>query len=315
MTRHEVLTYYIAHCQKTLADNVRAQRFLEQNGIGKVFVVETFRLGFSDGSAYELCRDNEQLHGELERLGLLKNGKEFFKGCITVPVIDENKEPVNIVGYNINAQKKERMLSLRPDGIFNAPFLKNCSEVIFTDNLVSALMLIASDIPNTTFVFGDEKKYAEFCHEHGIRKVLFTYDGSARLFHELTTGGISAIRKPIDFARLTAEKSTTDEIKRLIEDITAEKTEELSGDVIQEIEHGFLFRLPLLIYRVIGNFTDFTMSMKVNIKAMRDETVFVDTVDLYKNRTPGKTSSSAWPTNSISATSFSSSKTFLQFLM
>ena len=127
MTRHELLTYYVTHCQKTLTDNAQPQRFLEQNGIGEKSVVETFRLGFSDGSVCELCQDNEQFRGELENLGLFKNEKEFFKGCLIIPIIDENKEPVNIVGYSINPQKKERMLSLRPDGIFNAPFLKNCS--------------------------------------------------------------------------------------------------------------------------------------------------------------------------------------------
>ena len=173
MTRNEILTYYLTHCQKSLADNVRAQRFLEQNGLSEGFAADAFQLGFSDGSVGELCQDNEPLQEELERLGLLKNGKEFFRGCLIVPIIDENKEPVNIVGYSINPQKKKRMLSLRPDGIFNAPFLKNCSEVIFTNNPISTLMLIADDMMNTTFVFGDEKKYVGFCLEHGIRKVLF----------------------------------------------------------------------------------------------------------------------------------------------
>ena len=284
MTRTELLTYYVTHCRKTLADNVRAQRFLEQNGLSEGFAADTFQLGFSNGSVSELCQDNEQLQKELERMGLLKSGREFFKGCVIIPVADENKEPVNIVGYSISPQKKDRLISLRPDGIFNAPFLKNCSDVIFADNPIAALMLLSADVPNTTFVFGDEKKYVRFCFEHGIRQVLFTFEGSARLFHELTTGGVSAVRKPIDFARLTEEKNIADEIKLLIDEMGAEKDEEFPDDVIQEIEHGFLFRLPLLTYRVIGNFADFTMSLKVNIKAMKDEMVFADIIDLYKNR-------------------------------
>ncbi|MBT3276098.1 MAG: hypothetical protein HN368_23320, partial [Spirochaetales bacterium] len=193
-------------------------------------------------------------------------------------------EPVNIVGYSIHSQKKERMISLRSDGIFNAPFLKNCSDVIFTNNPLTALMLIAAEVPNTTFLFGDEKKYSRFYFEHGIRKVLFTYEGSARLFHELTAGGVSAQRNPIDFAQIITEKKTAAEIKKLIDEAVTEKDEDLSDDDIQEIEHGFLFRLPLLTYRVIGNFADFTMSLKVNIKATRGDMVFVDSIDLFKNR-------------------------------
>jgi DNA primase len=130
----------------------------------------------------------------------------------------------------------------------------------------------------------DEKQYARFCFEHGVRNVIFTYDGNARLFHELTTGGISARRTPIDFARFIAEKTTPAEIKALVDETEHTGDQESSEDTVQEIEHGFLFRLPLLTYRVIGNFTDFTMSLKVNIKATRDESVYVDTIDLYRSR-------------------------------
>ena len=276
MTRHELLTYYVDHCRKTLADNGRAQRFLRQNGVGAEFVPETFMLGFADGSICDYTCENKQLEEELEEVGLLRSGKELLQGCLTIPILDENKEPVNIVGYSINAQKKEPIVSLRPDGIFNAPFLKNCTDVIFTDSPLTALMLIASEVPNTSFVFGDEKKYARFCFEHGIRNVLFVFDGCARLFHELTAGGVSARRKTIDFAHLIAQKTGPSAIKSLVNEVGVEKDQELSDDAIQEIEHGFLFRLPLLTYRVIGNFTDFTMSLKVNIKATKDETVFVD---------------------------------------
>ena len=284
MTRNELLAYYVSHCQKTLADHARAKRFLEQNRVSEGFVTDTFLLGFSDGSILDYCLENEPLRSELERGGLLQNGKDLFKGCIIIPVFDENKTPVNVVGYSINSQKKERVIALRSDDIFNSPFLKNCSDVVFTNNPLAALMLIAVDVPNTTFIFGDEKKYSRFCIEHGIRNVLFTYDGSARLFHELASGGVSAQRKVIDFDHIVSEKKAPAEIKALIDEVVIEEDQDLSDDVVQEIEHGFLFRLPLLTYRVIGNFTDFTMSLKVNIKATRDETVFVDSIDLFKNR-------------------------------
>ena len=90
--------------------------------------------------------------------------------------------------------------------------------------------------------------------------------------------GSKLIRKALEGAASAGAET------KLIDNIEADKREELSDDVIQEIEHGFLFRIPLLTYRVIGNFADFSMSLKVNIKAMRGEEVFVDTVDLYRNR-------------------------------
>ena len=37
-------------------------------------------------------------------------------------------------------------------------------------------------------------------------------------------------------------------------------------------------------YRVIGNFSEYSMNMKTNIKVYNQNDVFVDSIDLYKNR-------------------------------
>jgi len=39
-----------------------------------------------------------------------------------------------------------------------------------------------------------------------------------------------------------------------------------------------------LNYRVIGNFSEYSMNMKTNIKVYNQNDVFVDSIDLYKNR-------------------------------
>jgi hypothetical protein len=61
-------------------------------------------------------------------------------------------------------------------------------------------------------------------------------------------------------------------------------TETSHDDTIQEIEGGFLFGFPLLTYRVLGSFSDSQSSLRVNIRATKDESVFLDSIDLYKNR-------------------------------
>ena len=284
MTTHDTFASYIEHCRKTLEHHERAQRFLTNRGIAEPFVIESYFLGYSDGSVEGFAKENEQVLKELERVGLLHNGTDIFRGCIIIPIYDENKEPINVVGYSISPQKQKRLISLQPHGIFNAPFLSKSAELVLTNNPTHALALIAAGIPNTTFVFGDEKKYGQFCRDHGIRTVLFTYDGSAKLFYELTASGISAHRAVLDIDQILKEAPSSDQLKELIKDAMSEEAQQVSEDAIQQIEHGFLFRLTLLTYRVIGNFNEFTMSLKVNIRATRDQTVFVDSIDLYRNR-------------------------------
>ncbi|HEC61182.1 MAG TPA: hypothetical protein ENI27_02885, partial [bacterium] len=45
-----------------------------------------------------------------------------------------------------------------------------------------------------------------------------------------------------------------------------------------------MFQFPHLNYRVIGNFSEYTINLKANIKVYNQNEVFVDSIDLYKNR-------------------------------
>ena len=285
MTKTEILSYYVESCMRALSTNTRAQRFLERHRTHPITSGENFGIGFSDGTTGERVEGNAQMQQELEKHGIIKGGKDAFAGSIVFPIFDENKAVINIVGYSINARKNERMKCLTSHGVFNGAFLSRCTQIIFTDNPLHSLVLMASDVHQVTFFFGDEQKYLRFCGEHGVREALFTYEGNARLFSELTRSGISTGRISLDFNRLTDKNTPKQDIEFLLQQARAGNAGETSGeDTIQEIENGFLFRFPLLTYRVLGSFTDTSMTLKANIRAVKDETVFVDSIDLYKNR-------------------------------
>ena len=62
------------------------------------FVLESFQIGFSDGTVTEFADDNDELQKALERIGLIENGRDRFRNCIIIPILDETKTPVNLVG-------------------------------------------------------------------------------------------------------------------------------------------------------------------------------------------------------------------------
>jgi hypothetical protein len=284
MTKREILSYYSESCRKTLEHDPRPQRFLEKHGINHAAFGESINLGFSDGKTAERIEGNEQLQEEVEKSGIVRNGIDVFAGSLIVPILDENKEPVNIVGFSINPRKKDPLTWLDSGSIFNEAYLSHCKQMILTEDPIHALFLMQADVNHVTFVFGDERKYLHLCQEHRIREVLFTYEGNARLLYEMTKSGISTSRIVLDFDRFLAEKPAKDEIEALL----AQKSGKAEGippdDTIQEIEGGFLFRFPLLTYRVLGSFSDSQTTLRVNIRALRDETIFLDSIDLYKNR-------------------------------
>ena len=282
MAQQELLERYVSICCSNLSENNRVLAFFRNKGIYESYIFNNFSLGYSNDKLLETIGQNEDIKENLEKIGILKNGKEMFKNCVTIPIYDENKAVINIIGYNIYPKNKNRLLFLNDSGIFNQTFLKNVREIILTENPLEAFTLIQNDFPYATFLFGDDSKYIRFISEHGIKKSIFTFEGKMRLFYEISKNGISATRVFIDFSKVKGAVSK-DYLRKVLSEKETEKGE-LSTDLIQEIENGFLFQLPHLNYKVIGNFSDYTMSMKANVKVYNKEDVFIDSVDLYKNR-------------------------------
>ena len=282
MANQAILERYISFCNANLGKEKRALAFLRRNGITGEFIFENYQIGYSTGNIGELVVGNDDLSQWLENVSIVRNGKEIFKNRLIIPIVDDNKIPVNIAAYSIHPQTKNKLLFLNDSGIFNQDFLQNGSEILLTENPIEALQLIQHDYSNVTFISGNDQKYVKFIQDNGIRRVVFTFEGGARLFHELSNNGISSKRAVIGFERLQSGNAK-EYLESLLADESGSGDEGGSGSV-KEIENGFLFQFPHLSYRVLGNFSAHTMNLKAYIKAYDDHEMFMDSADLHKSR-------------------------------
>jgi len=281
MTQAEILQRYVELCHTALLEDNRVLDLLQKAGIQDSFLLESFSLDYAGGRILEPVGENEEIFRKLVAAGILaSDGKEVLRNRVIIPILDENKAVVNLVGYSLNPKTKHKLRWLHPGGLFNAPFLRTRKELILTEDPLPCLLLIQQDVSNTTFLFCDDQKYLHFCQEHGIRKVFLPFEGKARLFYEFLQAGISTHRVSVDFERLRSG-----EARDYLEDLFSAQSENMSAsDTILEIENGLLFQFPHLRYRVIGNFSEVSLSLRANIKAFTDQEAYVDTLDLYKNR-------------------------------
>ena len=175
MKNQEILIKCVSIYNGNLMQNTRVLSLLKKYGIYENYIFENFEIGYANGKLIELTGENRELKIKFTEIGIIKNGKEIFKNYITIPIYDVNKAVVDIIGYNIYPQSKNKLISLNDSGIFNQSFLRNTREVIFTENPLEALLLIQNDYPNTTFFFGDNHKYVNFINEHKIKRAIFIY--------------------------------------------------------------------------------------------------------------------------------------------
>ena len=281
MNTQELYKRYVELCMRSLGKNSRVQSMLGNKGVTDSCILNGFSIGYADGSVAELIDGQKSLQDHLERVGVLSKGKEVLKGCVVIPISDAVGDIVNLVGCSPSPNAKQRFIFLNPEGVFNAERLRLEAEIVLTEDPIHALLLILHGVANTTFVFGDDAKYVKFSRDYGVRTVTFVFEGRARLFQDLRTEGIEVRRMDVDEDGL---RSGDFDPNMFETGRVGDRETSIADDSVQEIEGGFLFRFPLLNYRVLGNFAEHTMHMRVNIKAFTDEDTFVDAIDLVKHR-------------------------------
>jgi len=106
MRNQNLLENYLTICCTNLKKNKRIITFLKNQGIYENYIFENFCIGYSNGMLIDLVGENEELKKKLAEIEIIKSGKEMFKNYITIPIFNENKAFINIIGYNIYPKVK-----------------------------------------------------------------------------------------------------------------------------------------------------------------------------------------------------------------
>lgn len=148
-------------------------------------VLSSFDVGYCDRSLGKELPDPESfegamIRGTLQRFGLIKpNGRELFRGCIVVPIKDEQGAIVDMYGRKLaKSQRKGVPSHIRihhvPRSLFNAEVLLTNREVILCSSPLEALTLLSCGVTNVVSMVGLETVspiYAEQLQANGITLV------------------------------------------------------------------------------------------------------------------------------------------------
>jgi hypothetical protein len=120
-----VLEQYIDRCHEQIFENEKALRFIARAGVTERFVLESFRIGFAEGNLAEVVQGNTDLYARCESLGLLSKSEETLRNRIVIPLVDENRATMGLVGVALLPKAKRRIIIVGEPAVFNAPFLRN----------------------------------------------------------------------------------------------------------------------------------------------------------------------------------------------
>jgi hypothetical protein len=273
----DVQNYYMnkINCR----ESIELIRKLKLNNLA---LLHRFNIGYCDGTLVDILSLKQK--EELQRLNILdKENKEILLNCITIPVLDERGDIINIAGINVGKQIKVNGNA----GVFNRSASKVYPDkVILAGNLIDALYLLSMGFNNVQSLFLKDSLdcYIDILKEDRVETVILILEDKYTK-DRLLSEGFNV--KVIALDNSLYEQMDKEKVDNLIKEalliespVKKEFNAKLNDDGSHVVEIGDI------IYTVVNVKDIFTGNCKVTIKAYNKVSgdSFVDMVELYSSR-------------------------------
>ena len=152
--RSRLLDAVVRHYERTLATSTRAQRYLDKRALLVPEVLQTLRVGFSDGSLAKAVAAKGAKKKQLTDVGVLKNGRDVFTGKLVVPLCDPaNGAVVSLYGRSVTGAVHVYLKGpLR--GLVNGPVARSADHLVVVESVLDAVSLLVLGIDNVVPIYG-----------------------------------------------------------------------------------------------------------------------------------------------------------------
>lgn len=291
-----ITDYY--HSQ--LSGHKEAVEYLESRKLLDWEVLNRLKVGFASGDLKGKVSEKQFL--ELTDIGIFTDkGSEAFTGCLVFPLLDSAGKTVSFYGRKINSRAKIKHLYLKGPhrGLFNGDALKVYPErIVLCESIIDALSLIIAGVQNTIPIYGTNgvtSDHIQGLKENRIKEIVLAFDNDKpgrgaveKLTPDFNEAGypIRSIIPPNEnkdwneaLIASSLEKSIIDEL------ISASPVIMPKEKIKVEVDQGrYHFPLNGITYRLSGVKEGFVSSLKVNIKAEKEDEKHIDNVDLFSAR-------------------------------
>jgi len=296
----------LEHYKKSLLKHSAANSYLKGRGFTDYSLYKRLGIGFADGSLLSMLSDKQK--EELKASGIITaKDREFFSGCITVPLVDESGKVLSFYGRATSNSRKVKhlyspgehkgLVNRKAAGVYR-------EEIILTESVLDALSLIQIGIENVIPCYGVNgftDELLKLLKGERVKTVVLAFDadkagreGSGKLSDKLIGEGfeVKVIEPPSskDWNEGLTNGLKKEEITTLIHQTKTLKMEtEIKEDFIAKKEGPkYLFTTGGVSYRLLGVKEMFVSTLRVNIRAEKldeaDSSKYLDNVDLYSAR-------------------------------
>jgi DNA primase catalytic core len=196
INKQKLLANVIEFYHKTFSESPTARGYLRSRGITDPAIMETFKIGYANGTLHKTIPETGEIVDVLKEIGIVTETKrELFKDCVIFPIYDFHGNIVNIYGRKIVdetsvASESRKAMEVSPvrhlympgphRGVFNYHILKSYDEIILTESIIDSLSLYQAGIKNTIPCYGINgltDDHLRAFKENNTREIIILFDG------------------------------------------------------------------------------------------------------------------------------------------
>lgn len=205
-TRAKLLARVASFYAKTLVKDRAGLDYLKARRLDDPAMLETFAVGYCNGSMREALPKSGEVVEQLKALGVLnERSNEVLFGRLVVPIYDAAGNVAGLYGRRIG-DEEPRHLYLRGErrGVFNGYAAKGGGALILVESILDALSLWSAGFHNAVALYGADgwtDAHAELIRANNITELYVALDnddvgaaGAAKLLPQLAELGAVAHR-------------------------------------------------------------------------------------------------------------------------
>lgn len=290
-TDQHILKAFLSKTTDALRKSKVARSYFEQLDLPILELVDYFSIGYCPHNLYKDLIESEK--EKLRVLGLMKDEKPVFAGCVIYPLMLDGVI-VNIWGCAVNGNTQKFLYPTKREGLYVPNQGLNARQpVIVTESILDAMSLFLSGVTNVLPLCGINSfwpDYTAYIQKQNFPEIYTLFSGTTT-----SKKAARALKEHIDCEVIDLPDAKSCNV--LLQDFGRKKLKnwisgKLQADVSQVYKlykrNSFIFiQFEDRVYRVQGLTNKGFERLKVTLKLYTDydpHNFYMDSVDLYQAR-------------------------------
>ncbi len=292
----EILNRVIEYYQQTFYEDTRGLEYLrDKRNIHDRTIYDSFKIGFANGSLFKMLPESGEVLDALKAVGIITaRGKEFFHHSVIFPIFNEDGQVTEIYGRAIEERETSHLYLKGPHkGVFNWQAAKRSTELLLTECIIDALSLYQAgyrDVIPLYGVNGLSLDHLSLFRKYSVKKLFLVldndppgHDACLAIARSLSQVECFKVTLPVKDANDFFLSHTADDFVPLLARADPVTVAEEGPFHKEKLDESFSLRFGNLCY-MVKPVLSFDEKLRVTVKAVYGDKIFLDTLDLYSNK-------------------------------